>query len=225
MNASPRASPTSRPVAGSSASRAWPFALSTVTRPLASTGAPLEVGATVEHGPPAEPSGGGGEAADDRGPEVASLVKLAPTYSRPPKTVAALVLWPGGSRIRHSRRPVDESSSTIVPPAGHGHFILRPSTAGSGSWTATVLRSCGHGDAAHRGWPTRPAHLSSSGWLPSPRPSRLRTGPHRRRARPTQLERDPAVDQWGVAGAGPPRPEHSSQAVRPGHQLRGPTRA
>ena len=34
-----------------------------------------------------------------------------------------------------------------------------------------------------------------------------------------------AVDQWGVAGAAPPRPEHPGQALRPGRRVRRPTGA
>jgi hypothetical protein len=36
-------------------------------------------------------------------------------------------------------------------------------TAGSGSWTATAPRSCGHGNGGHPGWPMPPACWWSSG--------------------------------------------------------------
>ena len=53
----------------------------------------------------------------------------------------------------------------------------------------------------------------------------LRAGPDRCRAGPTQVGRDRVVDQWGVAGAAPPRPLHPGQALRAGRRLRRPTRA
>src|SRR5512132_1362015 len=40
-----------------------------------------------------------------------------------------------------------------------------------------------------------------------------------------QVGRDPAVDQWGLAGPAPPRPVHSGQALWAGRRLRGATRA
>jgi hypothetical protein len=55
-------------------------------------------------------------------------------------------------------------------------------------------------------------------------PSRLRAGPHRRRTRPAPLGWDPAVSQWGLAGAGSPRPQHPGQALRPGRWICRPTR-
>jgi hypothetical protein len=40
-----------------------------------------------------------------------------------------------------------------------------------------------------------------------------------------QVGRDPAVDQWGLAGPAPPRPVHWGQALWAGRRLRGATRA
>jgi hypothetical protein len=53
----------------------------------------------------------------------------------------------------------------------------------------------------------------------------LWAGPDHRRARPTQVGWDPAVNERRVAGAPPPWPEHPRQALRPGRRLRRSTPA
>jgi transposase-like protein len=53
----------------------------------------------------------------------------------------------------------------------------------------------------------------------------VRAGADRRRVGQAQVGRDQLVDQWGVAGAAPPRPEHAGEAVWPGRRLHRPTPA
>ena len=77
--------------------------------------------------------------------------------------------------------------------------------------TAMVRRSCGAGaKGAADGQCHQPLGGAAGGRLRAG-PSRLWAGPDRRRAGQGQVGRDCPVDQWGVAGAAPPRPQHPRQ--------------
>src|SRR4029450_14123604 len=119
-------------------------------------------------------------------------------------------------------RPSWAMSGRRVGPWGS---IPRPTTGGSTSWTAWPRDPAAPGTAdPSDGQCHQPLGRAAGGRL-RPGPSRLRAGPDRRRARQTKMGWDPAVDQWGLAGATPPRPVHQGQALWAGGRLWGPARA
>src|SRR5512132_371370 len=121
--------------------------------------------------------------------------------------------------------PSPPTSAMCGPPAAPWASTPPPTTAGSTSWTATAPRSCGPGsEGCAHGQCHQPLGGATRGRL-RPRTSRVRAGPDRRRVGQAHLGRDQPVDQWGVAGAAPPRAEHPRQALWVGGRLRGSARA
>ena len=109
--------------------------------------------------------------------------------------------------------PWRASSAMSEPRVGRWHpsLDLLPLEAAAGPLWPRDPAAAGTAPTAH-GQPDQCAGRAARGRL-RVGPPWLRPGPHRGRAGPASLGRHRAVDQWGMAGAGSPRPVHPGPAL------------